>query len=174
MAIFNKQNVAVRITPEPPKNTKVEMGLSYHALLIEGFNIPIEISTASHFRRPPINAPLASIVIMAHFDTGASITSIDIGLAKHLKLIAIGSSESRTAQGRQVMPDFAVDISFPNTRLMPFHNLRIGSCDLGFSLEKNMEDINIPQNFGLLIGRDMMSRWNIVWNGTTSAVTICD
>lgn len=29
-------------------------------------------------------------------------------------------------------------------------------------------------NFGLLIGRDIMSRWNIVWNGPTSTVLVSD
>ena len=37
------------------------------------------------------------------------------------------------------------------------YNLRVGSCNLGFVLENNMLLPN-PQNMGLLIGRDIMSR----------------
>jgi len=29
-------------------------------------------------------------------------------------------------------------------------------------------------NFGVLIGRDIMARWNIVWNGPSSCVFIAD
>ncbi|MDR0302314.1 MAG: retropepsin-like domain-containing protein [Treponema sp.] len=142
-------------------------------LFQSGFNLLVEISTASIFKNPPLNIPLSTITVMAHFDTGASYTSIDIELAKHLKLLAIGQSESHTASGLQVMPNFAVDISFPAARLSPFYNLRIGSCKLGFDLENNMKSPK-SQNMGVLIGRDIMSRWNIVWNGPTSTVIISD
>jgi hypothetical protein len=43
-----------------------------------GLNIPVEISTAAIFRNLPEPPPLVSIVVMAHLDTGAGITSIDI------------------------------------------------------------------------------------------------
>jgi hypothetical protein len=33
---------------------------------------------------------------------------------------------------------------------------------------------NDPRNFGVLLGRDVMARWNIVWNGLTSTVFISD
>jgi hypothetical protein len=110
---------------------------------------------------------------MAHLDTGASITSIDISLAKHLKLIPTGQSVSKTAKGPQLMPDFVIDLSFRAT-LSPFFNLQIGSCDLGFNLQQCLSDPNDSVNFGILIGRDIMSRWNIVWNGPTSTVFISD
>jgi hypothetical protein len=111
---------------------------------------------------------------MAHFDTGASITSIDIGLAMHLKLTAKGYSNSLTASGIQCMPNFVIDAAFPNTSLSPFVNLKIGSCKLNFDLPKAISDPNDPKNFGILLGRDIMSRWNIVWNGPTSSVFIND
>ena len=110
---------------------------------------------------------------MAHFDTGASVTSIDIGLAKHLNLLTMGQTESRTAAGLQTMPNFAIDILFPTTSLSPFYNLRVGSCNLGFDLANNMKPDKM-QNMGLLIGRDIMSRWNIVWNGLSSTVIVSD
>jgi hypothetical protein len=111
---------------------------------------------------------------MAHFDTGAGSTSIDIGLAQHLKLLPIGLSENITAAGAQTMPNFAIDISFPNTKLSPFFNLRIGSCKLKFDLAKSLENPNVPTNFGLLLGRDVMSRWIITWDGPSSSVVIAD
>ena len=107
---------------------------------------------------------------MAHFDTGATNTSIDINLAKHLNLIPIGQSVNYTAGGPQKMPNFYIDLSFPGTTLKPFHNLRIGSCNLPFDVKNGIHS----RNFGILIGRDIMSKWNIVWNGPTSTVFISD
>jgi hypothetical protein len=85
----------------------------------------------------------------------------------------VGKSNNRTASGPQVMPNFAIDISFPATKLSPFYNLRIGSCRLDFDLANNMKPSK-SQNMGILIGRDIMSRWNIIWNGPTSTVIISD
>ena len=173
MAIINNFKFGIRINPPPSKDAHVAVDFSPLPLHQLGFNLPVEISTASIFRTPPLNMQLSSIVAMTHFDTGASSTSIDIELAKYLNLLAIGQSENRTASGAQVMPNFAIDISFPNTKLSPFYNLRISSCRLGFNLENNMKSSK-AQNMGILIGRDIMSRWNIIWNGPTSTVIISD
>jgi len=173
MAIINEYAFRVRINPPPPKNTHVAVDFSPFPLRQSGFNLPVEVSTASMHSSPPLNMPLFSTVVLAHFDTGAGVTSIDIELAKHLNLSTTGQSEVRTAAGRQIMPNFAVDISFSNTKLSPFHNLRISSCRLGFDLANNM-NTSKPQNIGILIGRDIMSCWNIVWNGPTSTVIISD
>jgi hypothetical protein len=111
---------------------------------------------------------------MAHFDTGANITSIDLALAKYLKLIPMGQSNQKTAAGiSKPTPNFVIDLSF-RVPLLPFPNLQIGSCDLGFDLQHCLSNPNDPVNFGILLGRDVMARWNIVWNGPTSTVFISD
>jgi len=107
---------------------------------------------------------------MGHFDTGASSTSIDINLARQLNLVPIGASTRQTAGGSHTTPDFYIDFSFPGTDLRPFHNLKIGSCTLRYNAENGLDQ----RNFGILIGRDVMSRWNIVWNGPSSTVFIHD
>jgi hypothetical protein len=136
-------------------------------------NIPVEISTATVFKTPQNNVSSSSVLTMAHLDTGASVTSIDITLAKHLNLIPTGSSTIRTAAGPKSVPTFVIDLSF-RADLSPFPNLQIGSCDLGFDLSQCISNPNDSGNFGILIGRDVMSRWNIVWNGPTSTVFISD
>jgi hypothetical protein len=173
MAIFNQHTFAIKLNPPPPESTHIAVDVSPFPLLQSGFNMTVEVSTASIFRNPPLNMQLSTFTVMAHFDTGASSTSIDIELAKHLNLLSIGQSENRTASGPQVMPNFAVDISFPIAKLSPFYNLRIGSCRLGFDFENNMKSSK-SQNMGVLIGRDIMSQWNIIWNGPTSTVIISD
>lgn len=174
MGSLRHHNFGFNINPPLPQGTQVSINMSYVPLLISGLNVPVEISTATAFRTTPNPPPLSSIVVMAHFDTGASVTSIDITLAKHLKLIPMGQSRSNTASGPLLSPNFAVDISFPSTDLSPFRNLQISSCNLNFNLTNAIANPNVPQNFGILLGRDIMSKWNIIWNGPTSTVFISD
>jgi hypothetical protein len=172
MGIFNHLTFGFHIDPVPP-GMKFLTKVDHTQLCLLGLNMPVEISTATVFRTLPNNVSLSSVLAMAHFDTGASVTSIDMRLAKHLNLIATGQSNSRTAAGPQSTPDFVIDLSF-RAKLSPFVNLQIGSCDLGFDLQQCLSNPNDPKNFGILIGRDIMARWNIVWNGPTSTVFISD
>ncbi len=174
MAIYHHHNFGININPPLPPGSQVGIALNHISLFLLGLNIPVEISTASAFRQSPDPLPLNSTIVMAHFDTGASITSIDISLAEYLKLIPSGLITNNTAGGIQEMPTYAIDINFPNTNLNPFINLRVGSCKLQFDLNNNIKNSNNPKNFGLLLGRDIMSKWNIVWNGPTSTVFISD
>jgi hypothetical protein len=173
MGIFAQHTFGINISPQPIAGTHIGVDFSPINLLRTGFNFPVEISIAGILRKPPLNMPFSSVITIAHFDTGASVTSIDIELAKYLNLPVMGQSENRTASGPQKMPIFTIDISFPSTQLSPINNLRISSCKLGFDIVNNMNPSK-PQNMGILIGRDIMSRWNIVWNGPTSTVIISD
>ena len=173
MGIFAQHTFGINITPPLADGTHIGVDFSPINLLRAGFNFPVEISIASILRKPPLNMPFSSIITIAHFDTGASVTSIDIELANYLHLPITGQSENRTASGHQKMPVFTIDISFPSTQLSPFHNLRISSCKLGFDIANKINPSK-PRNMGILIGRDIMSRWNIIWNGPTSTVIISD
>lgn len=174
MAHFNRLTAGVNITPQPPKGTKITLNAAPLPLMQTGFNMPVSISTPSSAKTLNPDIVIRSATIMAHFDTGASKTSIDTGLAKHLGLTPVGVSPIHTAAGKVNMPNYAVDITFPGSNLSPFINLPIGSCKLPFQIGSSGQIEITPQNFGLLIGRDMMSRWNIVWNGPTSTVFISD
>jgi hypothetical protein len=107
---------------------------------------------------------------MAHFDTGCSITSIDIKLAHELELIPIGTSVSQTAGGLRDAKNYMVDISFPNTGLKGYR-LKITDCVLAY--DDTAPELD-PTKFGVLIGRDIMMNWNIFWSGPTSSVFISD
>jgi hypothetical protein len=173
MGIYNHLNFGLSINQPLPEGLRISTKVDPMQLRLMGMNIPVEISTATVFIKPPNNVSPSSILTMAHLDTGASITSIDINLAKHLNLISTGQSISGTAVGPLSVPNFVIDLSF-RAPLSPFLNLQIGSCALGFNLQQCLADPNNPKNFGILIGRDIMSQWNIVWNGPTSTVFISD
>jgi len=153
------------IKPVPAQGTKVNVSISPITLQLVGFNIHVVVSTASaDLQNPNFDKNIAaSKIVVAHLDTGASKTSIDNDLAKELKLVSTGNSNGFTAGGPVRMPNFAIDLQFPNTNLKPFINLPISSCNLSGQ-----------SNFSMLLGRDVLSRWNIVWNGPTSTVIIND
>jgi hypothetical protein len=155
----------------PPPHSAIR--LSPVLLSWLGLNLQVLISTASAFSQYRQNeaADKPSITIMAHLDTGASKTAIDIKLADYLNLNVLGEETIHTAGGPHGVKTYAIDLQFPNTDLTGFMNLQINSCHLPFDIAANLND---PRNFGLLIGRDIMSRWNIVWNGPTSTVFIND
>lgn len=170
MGAINFLKPLVHINPKPTEDTEVSVGFHHKLLFENGLNILVEISTASIFlEAEPEKIPKAATVL-AHFDTGASSTSIDISLAKAMGLETTGISNIRTAAGEIPMPVFTVNIGFPNAKLSPFIDLEISSCNLNYEVGKPLS----PSNFGILLGRDIMSRWNIVWNGPTSTVFISD
>ncbi|MBI5698697.1 retropepsin-like domain-containing protein [Candidatus Saganbacteria bacterium] len=140
-----------------------------------GFNVPVIISTASAFLTQPSSITRRTITLMAHFDTGARLTTIVESLARHLQLIPIGSSQVSTANGNVETNNYAVDLGFiyPNMRAIP--NLQISSCNLAnFDISKALENPNDPTNFGLLIGRDIMANWHIAWFGPASTVIVSE
>ncbi len=177
MAHFNQFSINFQINPPLQAGTSVGVQQSPHALVSKGLNMLVEVSTATAFvtQQPAAPTQRRTIAVMAHFDTGASLTTIDQNLAAHLNLVSTGSSQISTANGVTNTPNYAIDIAFLNTRLRTIQNLQVSSCTLsGFNLQNALQNPNNPTNFGLLIGRDIMSLWNIVWNGPTSTVFISD
>ena len=114
------------------------------------------------------------LTVMALLDTGATRTCISDIIADVLELTPVGFTKVFTASGFGEFADFVVDISFPDDRLRSLEDLNVGSCNLPYAHElpdeKRMEHTNI----GALIGRDVMSCWNIVWNGPSSTVFISE
>jgi len=166
MGSLRLHNIGFQTSPPLPPNTRIGINLSPFPLMFDGLNLSILVSTASVYRSPNDPHTIKTAQILAHFDTGATKTSIDIELAKQLNLIPIGESPSHTAAGLRQATDFVIDLSFPGTNLQPFQNLQISSCEL--------TNPAIPLQFKMLIGRDIMSRWNIVWDGPSSTVIISD
>ena len=166
MGSIRSHSIDIQTSPPLPDGTKVRFRLSCIPLMLGGFDIPVIVSTASAYQVPGNPQSVKTAQILAHFDTGANKTSIDIELARQLSLVSTGESPSNTAAGLRKATDFVIDLSFPGTNLQPYRNLQISSCEL-------MNPI-LPPPFKMLIGRDVMSRWNIVWDGPSSTVIISD
>jgi hypothetical protein len=167
MAILNYIPYNLKIKPQPVAGTQASVTYNSMALQAAGLNMQILIAV---FLSEKSKIAPKSVTIMGHCDTGAGMTSIDIKLAELLGMVPVGTSTIYTANGKAKTKNYIVSVSFPNTNLKPFDKLQINSCNLGFDISQASN----AQNFGILIGRDIMSRWNIVWNGPTSSVFISD
>ncbi len=176
MAHVNIIHTDVSVTENKNKQGKAQIGINYapHPLANFGLNLFVEVSTASALLNQRKGIVKNSLAVRGLVDTGATRTSIDSTLAKRLQLMSIGSSTSHTAAGSQCTDDYAIDLTFIGSRLQSILNLRVGSCTLNFDLEKSQKKPNDLTNIGLLIGRDVMSLWNVTWHGPTSTVFISD
>jgi hypothetical protein len=167
VAHFSHSNIGFNIVPPLPVGSKISLAHNPQMLSKLGFNIPVIITSV------PLDKNVSqskSVLVMAHFDTGASVTNIDEKLARELELFPIGEASIQTAGGLKDTKKYIVSISFPNTALRGY-KLSVNDCNLPYN--GNVSDLN-PQNFSVLLGRDIMSNWNIVWNGPTSTVLISD
>ena len=159
-------------TPALPQGSRVDIVSSSRYLLEHGFVVPIIVQTPSVLCAMPLSLPLKTLQVMALFDTGASRTCVSEIIANSLLLNPVGFSKFHTASGIEVFADYAVDIHFPNAGLRSFENLKVGSCSMPYSHNLPDPQRMCDDNYGVLIGRDIMERWNIVWNGPSSSVFI--
>ena len=173
MSHVSQISAQFQIVPQPVQGTQVNMGFSHIPLERNGFAMLVAISTPAALKQAAPSAPVFTETVTALFDTGASRTSIDGGLAERLHFIPVGLSTTHTAAGPVPCTDYVADISFPGTALKPFRNLHIGSCKLPVVSGGDVVALT-PQNFGMLIGRDVMAKWHITWHGPTSTVFISD
>ncbi len=175
MAHYAHFHAEIEIPKDSPKPKIVRQ--SPLALRKSGLNMLVSISISSAVAAKAQDPQaIKAMPVSAHLDTGAYKTMIDSRIAKHLNLISVGVSKSATASGIIETPDYFVDIAFLNTMLRPINNLQVGSSALPhYDLQLSADGHSGTQKgFGVLIGRDIMSIWNIVWHGPTSTVLISD
>lgn len=175
MGTLHCPNFKIHLDPPPATVTKASAKFTPYPLQRGGVNIQIMVGLGSAYytygnKDRSVLPPLTSVY--GHLDTGASISVIDIGLAKYLGLKSTGVSQITTAGGKKDSSYFIVDLHFANSTLAPFVNLPVASTDLEFNPSNDL--MGNPQNFGMLIGRDVMASWNIMWCGPTSTVIIND
>ena len=170
---------SININVQPSKNispegAEINFEVSPKLLSTTGFVFPITLQTPSFLCAPPFSRPHRAVTVMALLDTGATRTCISEIVADALELSPVGFSKAYTASGIEEFADYAVDISFPDAGLRSFEDLNVGSCHLPYkhSIPDNLR--MAYTNIGALLGRDVMSRWNIFWNGPSSSVFISE
>jgi predicted aspartyl protease len=98
--------------------------------------------------------------VTALIDTGASITVINPEVAQTCKLRQTGFAQLLTAGSSGRYPEHAAAISFPNSGLKSFGAIKVVACPI------------VRQPYSCLIGRDILSKWILIYDGITGRVEI--
>jgi hypothetical protein len=165
MAHLQHFNPSFSFEPQLAPNTQITLSASSYNLCIKGMNLPVTLTSV-----PLDGSEPKSVTVMAHLGMGAYSTCIDEKLAMALELAPVGQTKILTADGQKVVKKYIVTVSFPDTGLRGCTNY-VAACDLSYKGSVSNLD---PNNFSVLIGRDIMANWNIVYNGPTSSVFISD
>lgn len=107
----------------------------------------------------PVSRPLK---IRALIDTGASLTVINPEVANRCRLRQTGFQLLSAAGSEGRYPSFSASISFPGSSLRGFDPVPVVACKLP------------RQSIACLIGRDLMARWSLEYDGRTGEVTVRD
>jgi gag-polyprotein putative aspartyl protease len=102
------------------------------------------------------------VQITALLDTGASITVINPQLAQTCKLRQTGFAELLAAGSSGRYPEHAAAISFPRYGLKSLEVIKVVACPI------------VRQPYSCLIGRDIMSRWELSYDGVRGKVAITE
>lgn len=161
------------IISKPKNGGRPTVHIAHEPIILRryGYNIPVMVratkgkDTSSH----------SNLIIWGLLDTGATKTTIDHQIANHLGLVSTFESDATPANGKpQKQKNYIVDLSFPTEKLRAFDKFTVGSIKLRFDLEKAISNTEDRDNVGLVIGRDIMAEWSVVWHGPTSTVLISD
>jgi predicted aspartyl protease len=93
-------------------------------------------------------------------DTGASLTVINPEVAKTWKLRQTGFAKIVAAGSSGTYAEHAAAIEFPDTNLRGFDPIRVVACPI------------VGQWFSCLIGRDILRRWHVSYDGRSGHVRI--
>lgn len=104
--------------------------------------------------------PKKPLTVMALIDTGASITVINPQIAVTSGLRQVGIARISTTGLVSEMPEYTAAIHFPNSKLKGFDPVRVIACPLPGS------------EFSCIIGRDILEKWRLVYDGRTGEVQI--
>jgi predicted aspartyl protease len=134
-------------------------------LLQEGPHIPILVS-ATRFEveeGKAVGLEFPEWPLKALIDTGASVTIINPEIAKTCKLRWTGSARIVAVGGMAgEFPEHAAAISFPGTKLRSFDAIRVVACPI------------VRRPFSCLIGRDILQKFQFVYDGRTGDVEMHD
>lgn len=172
MTVQCYQQFRIISQPDPRDPTKTIQILEggAHALFSGGVLLDVAVGidavTANTFRVQNKKTVPPPIRVKALLDSGCTVTSIDQELAKKLNLKTIGFNQVFTANGPVQSPLHVVSLAFPGVAPGP----TLKGIDL-----LTVQTVNLAgQQFGVLIGRDIMSRWAIHYNGPAGFISIAD
>ena len=126
-------------------------------------SIGVSVSRASALKNASQPIP-NSILVQGLIDTGASGVCIDPTLTQLLSLQPTGTSEMltpSTGNTPQITPVYDISIKIPHA-----------GTSLDFDSVPAMESVLLNQGFHVLIGRDILSKCLLIYDGVTNLCTL--
>lgn len=142
----------------------VKLPFTATALLLQGPHIKIIISATrvEVEEGRPLGLEFPDLPVHALIDTGASLTVVNPEIAATCKLKQTGHQMINAVGGQAgEFPAYAAAISFPETELPSLDATRVVACPI----------IRQPF-FSCLIGRDIMRKWLLTYDGRTGGIEI--
>ncbi len=142
----------------------VKLRFTSSALFLEGPHLEILISATRLELQEgrAVGLEFKELTVGALIDTGASLTIINPEIAATCKLKQTGHQKINAVGGAAgEYPEYAAAISFPGTQLPSLGTTRVVACPI----------IRQPF-FSCLIGRDILQKWVLTYNGHTGEVQI--
>jgi predicted aspartyl protease len=102
------------------------------------------------------------LVVKGLIDTGASITVINPKVAESRQLRQTGFTILSAAGSQAKYPEYVASMSFPGSGLRGFDLIRVVACQLP------------SQPIACLLGRDILRRWLLTYNGKSATVSISE
>jgi predicted aspartyl protease len=131
-------------------------------LLTQGPHIEVVISRAEPESRQTRTDERRGLAIRALIDTGASVTIINPQIAETCKLVQTDWVNITTVGGvTGQFPGYAASLSFPGRDLPALEIVRVVACPI---IEQRF--------FSCLIGRDILRRWRLVYDGLNGEVEV--
>ena len=119
---------------------------------------------AAFCRENSLNVPLP-VTGYALIDTGASNTAVDEGILKQLSVLPIDLISHSTASGAGTAFVYPAQVSFPDLNIPDMKMDRVVGCPLKWQTSDGKEVI-------MLLGRDLLTYFLMVYNGPASTVTL--
>jgi len=125
--------------------------------------VPEALAASLQATTQPIPNPVDGIALI---DTGATITSVHAPILIGLGINPVGVVTVGTAGGPQQQSAYPAKFRFPGTQLPGFELARVIGCDLTGQTVMNQRPIIA------LIGRDVLSRAVLVYNGSAGMFSL--
>jgi hypothetical protein len=109
---------------------------------------------------PPAKSGFALI------DTGAFATAVDEQVFKDLGVSPIDSLETNTPHGKGTSSIYPASVSFPGLAVRELKMERVVGCNLMWKTRDDKEIL-------MLLGRDLLSHFVLIYNGVNSDITLC-
>jgi hypothetical protein len=146
--------------PQPFAPALIEIGPILQVLV----EVPSPVAAKLQSMNSPIPAPAAG---MALIDTGATRSAVDDSVIQALGVQPIGVVKVGTAAGFQEQYLYSAKFSFPGTNLPTLEFAQLTGVHLSGHVVPHLNRPLIA-----LIGRDILSRFVMIYHGPTASITL--